>query len=74
LREKPPNLSFRGQVYRPRNLLFADGGAADSSRDNATLRNDKPFDFDIQNPVLVQFEFLRDSTWNQPVGNCGHAL
>jgi hypothetical protein len=35
------NLSFRGQVYRPRNLFLLYSATADSSRDNAALRNDK---------------------------------
>ena len=28
--QKPQNLSFRGQVYRPRNLLFLNSGTAES--------------------------------------------
>jgi hypothetical protein len=39
--QKPQALPFRGQVYRPRNLLFLNSGTADSSRDCAGLRNDK---------------------------------
>jgi hypothetical protein len=39
-RKNNPTLSFRSRLYRARNLLDASGKTADSSRDNAALRND----------------------------------
>jgi hypothetical protein len=49
LAKKPQNLSFRGQVYRPRNLLFLNSGTADSSRGSAALWINK-----YSSPVLAR--------------------
>jgi hypothetical protein len=39
---QPNPLSFRSQLYRRGNLLAAGSETADSSRENAALRNDNP--------------------------------